>query len=104
MDITNIQGKVTLDSSIVPLNQSTPEKRIKVHILRGLSLKVVTLEFIIRETSIFFQKYILVENHLLLLQQFLNLIVHSKEFFSSTRVFSAILIAYFDVFHSSHDL
>ena len=36
MDTTNNHGKATLDASIVPLNQSTPEKRTKVHILRGL--------------------------------------------------------------------
>ena len=68
MQSTNNHGKVSLNSSIISLNQSTPEKRTKVHILRGLSLKVVTLEFMLRETSIFFQKHIIiVENYLLLL-------------------------------------
>ena len=51
LDIRSSQDKVPLDVRIVPLNQSTPEIRAKVHVLRGLSLKVVTLEFIVQELS-----------------------------------------------------
>ena len=48
LDIRSSQDKVPLDVRIVPLNQSTPEISTKVHVLRGLSLKVVTLEFILQ--------------------------------------------------------
>ena len=51
LDIRSSQGKVPLDVRIVPFKQSTPEIRTKVHVLRGFSLRVVTLEFIVRELS-----------------------------------------------------
>ena len=35
---------------------STPEIMTKVHVLSGLSVKVVTFEFIVRALSIFFTK------------------------------------------------
>ena len=38
------------------LDQSTSEIMTKVHVLSGLSVKVVTFEFIVRELSIFFYK------------------------------------------------
>ena len=50
-NIRSSQGKVPLDVRIVPLNQSTLEIRTKVDVLWGLSLKVVTLEFIVRVLS-----------------------------------------------------
>ena len=49
VDIASSQAKVPLNVRKVPLNQSTPEIMTKVHILKGFSVKVVTLEFIVRE-------------------------------------------------------
>ena len=51
LDIRSSQGKVPLDVRTIPFKQSTPEIRTKVHVLRGFSLSVVTLEFIVRELS-----------------------------------------------------
>ena len=51
LDIRSSQDKVPLDVRIFPLNQSTPEIRTKVHVLRELLLEVVTLEFIVRKLS-----------------------------------------------------
>ena len=47
------QGKMTLDFSIVHLSQSTPEIRTEVHVLSGVSLKVVILAIIVQVTRRF---------------------------------------------------
>ena len=77
----------------------------KVHVLNGLSVKVVTFEFIVRELSIFFYKTI---KELIQMYHYSNnscvLLFCQKKIFSSAQAFFTILIAYSDVFHSSHDL
>ena len=54
--MTSSQAKVSLNVRNVFLSQSTPEIMTKVHVLSGLSVKEVTLEFIVRALSIFFTK------------------------------------------------
>ena len=56
MNITSSQAKVSLNVRNVFLNQSTPEIMTKVHVLSGVSVKIVTFEFIVRALSIFFTK------------------------------------------------
>ena len=65
---------------------------------------MVTLELIVRELSKNLQNYYVVDTNVPLLKQFLGLTFHSEEKNSSTQAFFAILYAYCDVYHSSHDL